>query len=329
MALVNVLISMTNMVLSRRFMKSNALLTIQIPIEKTSDFIAFYEHEKIMSNNPYVLFAARHDKMTILLYEKDHHGFRKAVFSGQGAATEATLWGEVASIPDTVKPKTTTGWQDLGPQIGSDEVGTGDFFGPIVVCATYFGLKHLPLLDQYRIGDSKAISDEQIRHLGPILSKKVPFSLLTVSNDKYNQLVNQGFNINKIKAWLHHSALHKLHKKHPRATIYVDQFCTPLQYAKYVSDHKDGRLDIIFQTKAENQYPSVAIASIIARYAFLNYMAKLESIYQNNFPFGAGAKVDQAAYEFTSKKGLDVTKTLVKNNFKNYQRLLESLNKKD
>ena len=308
-------------------MKQKELVTISLPIEKTSDFIAVYEHEKIDIKNQYVLFAARHAKITVLLYEKDHHGFRKAVFSGQGAISEASLWGEVAPHVEIVKPKTPTSWQDLGPQVGSDEVGTGDFFGPIIVCATYFGSQHLPLLEQFRIGDSKGISDAEIWRLGPILVKKVPYSLLTLSNTKYNNLVEKGFNINKIKAWLHHSALHKLHKKHPRAAVYIDQFCTPLQYDKYVSDHQDGKLDIIFKTKAENQYPSVAIASIIARYAFLNYMRKLEIFYQNSFPFGAGAKVDKAVSTFAYKNGLDVTKTLVKTNFKNYQRLLETLNK--
>ena len=310
-------------------MKQNALVTISLPIEKTSDFLAFYEHERIANNNPYVLFAAHHDKMTIMLYEKNHHGFRKIVFSGQGAAAEASIWGEIPPLPEITKPKIPPGWQDLGPQIGSDEVGTGDFFGPIVVCATFFGTKHLPLLEQYRIGDSKGISDKEIRRLGPILIKKVPYSLLTVNNAKYNSLVKSGFNINKIKAWLHHSALTNLHKKHPRATIYIDQFCTKSQYEKYVTDHQEGKLDITFKTKAENQYPSVAIASIIARYAFLDYMRKLEIFYHNSFPLGAGAKVDQAVSEFTNKKGLAVTKTLVKSNFKNYQRLLETLNIKD
>ncbi len=39
--------------------------------------------------------------------------------------------------------------------VGSDEVGTGDYFGPIVVTATYVRLEDVKFLEDLGIRDSK------------------------------------------------------------------------------------------------------------------------------------------------------------------------------
>ena len=45
--------------------------------------------------------------------------------------------------------------------VGSDEVGTGDYFGPIVVTATYVTKDDVEFLDNLGVMDSKKISDEK------------------------------------------------------------------------------------------------------------------------------------------------------------------------
>ena len=39
--------------------------------------------------------------------------------------------------------------------IGSDEVGTGDYFGPIVVTASYVTKEDIPYLEELGVKDSK------------------------------------------------------------------------------------------------------------------------------------------------------------------------------
>ncbi len=307
-------------------MKEIQLASVLLPLNKVATLLSFYEHEAISSPNEYVQFAAKHDGITILLYHKEHAGFQKVVFQGPEALNEAKLWGEVTKLSTLAKNKEEIPetWFNLEAQIGADEVGTGDFFGPIVVCAAYFGDKQRDLLKQTTIGDSKLLTDDTIRKIVPSLLKKVPYSLLIVTNEKYNTLVSEGYNINKIKAWLHQTALTNMDKKYRgKVPLYLDQFCTPSLFKKYTVGHSSAPLSINFATKAEQKYPSVAIASMIARYALLNYMDKLNKKHRQIFPLGAGAKVDQVTTMLVNEKGLDFIKPLVKQNFKNYRKLTE------
>lgn len=41
--------------------------------------------------------------------------------------------------------------------VGSDEVGTGDFFGPMTVVAVYVDAKQIPLLKELGVKDSKKL----------------------------------------------------------------------------------------------------------------------------------------------------------------------------
>lgn len=46
--------------------------------------------------------------------------------------------------------------------VGSDEVGTGDFFGPMTVVAVYVDAKQIPLLKELGVKDSKNLNDDQL-----------------------------------------------------------------------------------------------------------------------------------------------------------------------
>ncbi|HAV19878.1 MAG TPA: ribonuclease HIII [Firmicutes bacterium] len=303
-------------------MKQHELATILLEKARIEELVAFYEDDTIDVPNEYVAYAANHQGITILVYQKDHHGAQKVVFQGVNALQEATIWG--APIKKEIKTHTPTGWQELAPHIGSDEVGTGDFFGPVIVVAAYFNPKQLDLLSKYKIGDSKKIDDEFIIKIGPQLIKDFPYSLMTVTPEKYNELVASGYNLNRMKAWLHQGVLANLQKKYPskKIPVYIEKFCTPLQYFKYVKGHASFVNNLHFETKAERQYPAVAIASMIARYAFLTYMAELGAKYGTTFPLGASGKVDAFAASFIAKYKLEELNKLVKQNFKNYNKLI-------
>lgn len=47
------------------------------------------------------------------------------------------------------------------PQAGSDEVGTGDYFGPVVVSAVIVSKENEDVLRNLKIQDSKQINDEK------------------------------------------------------------------------------------------------------------------------------------------------------------------------
>ena len=244
----------------------------------------------------------------------------KVVFQGAGSAFHASSY---QSVKQHVLPKKHN---VSYPHCGSDEVGTGDVFGPVVVCATYVTEADLPFLHELGVQDSKAIKDDQILKIAPLLMKRLPHSLLILSNEKYN-IVHQSNNLNAIKAKLHNQAyLHLKKKVGSLSTIYLDQFTTPTSYYRYLKNEKEIVTDIIFETKAENQFLAVACGSIIARYAYLQAMQSLNETYAFTFPKGAGKAVDDAILSFIKQYGSEALKCVSKLHFANIQKALKEIN---
>ena len=212
--------------------------------------------------------------------------------------------------------------------IGSDEVGTGDFFGPVIVATAFVDKKHIPALEALRIRDSKQMSDEYILQIGEKLKSMLPHVVLTTDNLKYNEMISKGFNLNKIKAYLHNHAIKKCINlvKDPYEYVILDEFCSKDLYFNYLKD-VDSFKNITFMQRAESAHLSVAAASIIARFTFLNKMEELNVVAGMRLPLGAGPGVDAIGQIVVLKKGLDFLPQIAKMNFKNLDRIKQIIHK--
>ncbi len=207
------------------------------------------------------------------------------------------------------------------PQAGSDEVGTGDYFGPVVVAACIIE-DHVDSLRSLKIQDSKQINDEMIRKLAPEIMKYTKYSICILPNDKYNR-VHKVHNMVDIKCQMHNQVYVNLLQKGYTLPnlIVIDQFVQKSSYYKYLKNTKEVVQGITFETKAENKYLAVACASILARNAFLEYFDKLEEKYNFTFQKGAGSNLDKNAKEFVDKFGFDELNNVAKLHFKNTEKL--------
>jgi ribonuclease HIII len=202
--------------------------------------------------------------------------------------------------------------------IGSDEVGTGDLFGPIVVCSAYVSKTDIAFLESLGVKDSKAMTDTMISKIGPILANRLIHSILILNPEKYNEMVRKGYNMNKIKAYLHNHAIIKTSEKlAEKVPVILDQFCEPPIYFNYLKTEKLIYRDINFYTKAESVHISVAAASIIARYAFLAKMQQFSKYIGLNLLKGAGSEVDKQLVEIYQSRGYQALPPITKLNFKN------------
>lgn len=203
---------------------------------------------------------------------------------------------------------------------GSDESGTGDYFGPITVCACIVEKKDVQLLTQLNIKDSKQISDTTILKIAPILIKNLKYSLLVLDNKKYNEL-NATLNQNALKALLHNQAYLNLISKFnvPDRKI-IDQFAEKKLYYNYLKNKQIVELE--FHIKAENKFLAVAAASIIARYAFLKKMENLSKSVSMDLPLGAGKQVDIAGKKLVEKHGENILLEISKYHFANTKKIL-------
>jgi len=279
--------------------------------------VTFYSDYKKISNNEHIRFFAKTDFVSISVYKTG-----KVMFQGEDSQQEYDMWKIMLNYEETPNKvnkviKKASPSDYFYPSIGSDEVGTGDFFGPITVCAAYLSKEDVAFVSGLGIDDSKKIKDEKILIIGEQLKDRIKYSLLTLHNEKYNDLVNRGFNMNKMKAYLHNKAIiNLLGKINGTPEVIIDQFAEEKLYFRYLSDETKVYRNVTLTTKAESKYASVAIGSIIARYAFLKHFDNLSKEAGYHLPKGASAEVDKVAARIIKDKGVNYLNSYAKMNFK-------------
>ena len=146
-----------------------------------------------------------------------------------------------------------------------------------------------------------------------------------MNNKQYNELYNSDMNMNKMKAILHNKVLSAFSdkNKYPYDHIVVDQFENPKSYYNHLSEAKFKIYNITFLTKAEDQCLSVACASLISRYIFLQEMDKISTSVSMDIPKGASDLVDKVGKEIVKKFGNEKLKEIAKLNFKNTEKIMK------
>ncbi|MDO4467663.1 MAG: ribonuclease HIII [Bacillota bacterium] len=255
----------------------------------------------------YTLYQVKLDSCSITAYESG-----KVVFQGKDLS-----WLEAEQEETKKQPS-----KEQFPQAGSDEVGTGDYFGPVVVSACIVEAEHVDFLRKLGIQDSKAIDDVKIRQMAPKIKSVCKYSILIVSNEKYN-IVHENHNMVDMKCQLHNQAyVNLLHKGYSLPSfIVIDQFVQEKSYYRYLAQKREVVRNIHFETKAENKYLAVACASVLARNAFLETWDSMEEKYDFHFEKGAGKKVDTCAKEFVQKFGFEELGKVAKLHFANTKKI--------
>ena len=295
------------------------LISIKVNQETLDKIKDYYSSYLVNNDGEYVYFAALKSGIVITGFSSKKEN-KTVTFNGDNALAEAQIWDPTATVMEQ-KTKEKEEWLCLDDQIGSDEVGVGDFVLPMIVVAAFVRKKDIKTLIKFGVHDSKKLKDKDILEIGEALKKKVFISKLTLDNAKYNEMVEKGENLNSLKAKMHNRALLNLFKQFPDVkNIFVDHFVNEDTYYSDLNDKNEIKVDnVTFKTKGESSYPSVALASVMARYAFLLEKEQLEKKYKMEFPFGASGKADEFSKKFISKYGLEEFDKICKKNFANYK----------
>lgn len=299
-------------------------VVIKVNDEIKQKMIEYYKDKKRDKVIPYVVFQAEEEDTVITMYESG-----KVMFQGKSADVDAAMWG--VALENTKEKQEENKKNDEKyyntNAVGSDEVGTGDYFGPIVVTATYVKKEDIPYLESLGVGDSKKIDDSKILKIAPEIAKRVQYRSVILSNKEYNEKYTKEINMNKIKAIMHNKVLYQLiQEEQPEVDyIIVDEFAREARYYEYLRDVKDVQRGITFITKAEDKNLAVAAGSIISRYIFLKEFDKLCDSIHIPLPKGAGKDVDTIGEEVVEKYGKDKLKEIAKLNFKNTDRILHTM----
>jgi len=299
-------------------------VVIKVNDEIKQKMIEYYKDKKRDKVIPYVVFQAEEEDTVITMYESG-----KVMFQGKSADVDAAMWGvalENTKEKQEENKKADEKYYNTNA-VGSDEVGTGDYFGPIVVTATYVKKEDIPYLESLGVGDSKKIDDSKILKIAPEIAKRVKYRSIILSNKEYNEKYAKDINMNKIKAIMHNKVLYQLmvEEKPEVDYIIVDEFAREARYYEYLRDVRDVQRGITFITKAEDKNLAVASGSIISRYIFLKEFDKLCDSIHIPLPKGAGKDVDTIGEEVVEKYGKDKLKEIAKFNFKNTDRILHTM----
>lgn len=311
-------------------------IVLQLSPEIQNQVKTFYASSRVERNAPGVIFAAKLPDTAITIYKSG-----KVMFQGIGAKREASRWGEVkmktvtsSHTNQTIQTKGDTLPEHFSTMsvIGSDETGTGDYFGPITVAAVYVPKDKIELITELGVKDSKMLNDRIMRKIAPDIMSVCTYSILTLRNDKYNTLQGKGYSQGKIKALLHNQAIkHVLSKMDPEKPDYIliDQFAERSIYYNHIKNEKEiVREKVLFSTKAEQLHIAVAAASILARYAFLKEMDRLSEIVGFDLQKGASGKVDEMAARIWLEQGQDTLKSITKWHFANTEKAKKLIEKK-
>lgn len=289
--------------------------------EQIKEMVEYYQGYLINVTSNYMIARAKVTNVTITFYRTN-----VVLFQGSGATKEYLHWAELYKLPiDEVKETPNINYSELSV-IGTDEVGTGDYFGPVVVCATYVSNENIQKLRLMGVKDSKMLTDSQIIPLSLKIAEFIPYSIIYLDAEKLNVLSKKEYNLNFVKAYLHNKSIYSILKKYPEVkydAILIDEFTPREKYLEYLKNTQNVIENITTIKRGEQAHIAIAAASILARAAFLKEMQKLSRTYDMPILKGAGREVDRNAISFVKSFGWKELFKIAKIKFANTERIKE------
>ena len=304
--------------------------------DKMKEFYKPYFRDKFP---PYSIFQAQSADVIVTLYESG-----KVMFQGISADIESNIWKDQekhlnnrdinSEIKKEDKKKEKKKEENKKTyynisSIGSDEVGTGDYFGPIVVTASFVPKDKENFVRELGAKDSKQLDDSKIIEIAKQLIKNIDSTTFILTPKDFNEYTKKGFNMNKIKAILHNKVLYSMKQKHLNEydKIIMDQFVYREKYFEHIKEVPNKVEDITFTPRAESKNLAVACSSIISRYVFLSELKKLSDEIGIVLPTGSHELADEVAIAIVKKYNFDKLNDIAKINFKNTLKIKERMAK--
>jgi ribonuclease HIII len=199
-------------------------------------------------------------------------------------------------------------------QIGIDESGKGDYFGPLVIAGVYVPRAQEAHLKALGVRDSKTLSDAKAATLAAQVRVQCPHAIVAIGPERYNALHASMKNLNRMLAWGHARALENLLEKVDCDRVVADQFGDE-RFLNNALMSKGRAVTLIQKPRAEEEV-AVAAASILARAEFLRRLQELGTRHGVTLPKGASDTVIQAAKKFVEKYGGNELRQVAKLHFR-------------
>ena len=172
---------------------------------------------------------------------------------------------------------------------GIDEAGKGSVLGPMVIAGV--SAPDMDMVASKGVADSKTLSRKRRESLYSEIAENFIFACKIISAEEIDRLRAE-ISMNDIVAQAHAEVIRKL----PSGTAFVDACDVNAQrYGKTVARHAGDGYSIVSEHKADDRYPVVSAASVVAKVTRDRCIEQLHEDYGN---FGSGYPSDSLTIEF-------------------------------
>jgi ribonuclease HIII len=265
-------------------------------------------------DRPNQVFLARKSGVSVNLYNSG-----KVVVGGSDQFAIEAVFSILEELGSVEIPKPTKQLEPLNltaARIGTDEVGKGDYFGPLVIAGVLVAPDQEEKLRALGVRDSKILSDTTITNIAIEIRKAVgpnKYEEVCVSPLKYNLLYQKLRNVNRLLGWGHARVIENLLANGNECELAVaDQF-GDRSYIESALMRRGQKIKLLQMPKAERDV-AVASASILARDVFLSRLRRLSESYLLDFPKGA-THVVEFGKSLVKTHGIGVLQNVAKLHF--------------
>jgi len=213
--------------------------------------------------------------------------------------------------------------------IGTDEVGKGDYFGPLIIAGVLVNESSKKKLLEIGVKDSKELTDVSIQKIAPKIKKLVEnnFDIIVINPSRYNELYTKIKNINRILAWGHAKVLENILEKNVNvksnqiSDAISDKFGDEKLILNSLQEH--GKKVKLYQTHKAEKYVAVASASILARNKLIDWFEKNSKKLEFSIPKGSSFATIEAARRIKYELGAEELINYVKLHFKSTRKVME------
>jgi len=173
---------------------------------------------------------------------------------------------------------------------GIDEVGRGPVLGPLVVCGV--GVKSDARLRRLGVRDSKKLSPARREELEPRIRKLAKVELIELSASQIDAM-REVMSLNEIEAHAFSAIIERLEPE----IAYVDAADTDEEkFARMLRADLNTEIHIMSRHKADDTYPVVSAASIVAKVHRDGRIRQIEE--EIGEPIGSGYASDPNTISF-------------------------------
>ena len=220
--------------------------------------------------------------------------------------------------------RSAAGLLERWPQVGADESGKGDYFGPLVAAAVRVDAFEAAGLAARGVRDSKTVPDGEVERLAAMIARECDTSvevLMPVEyNARYAEFAARGRNLNDLLASLHAAAIGRVVSGGLVGVVVVDRFSATPRIEAALAACCSG-VPVLTEVGAEER-TAVAAASCLARAHFLDGLATLSAEVGVTLPKGGSSPaVLRAGRQLVERSGPGALARVAKIHFRTTARV--------